>query len=477
MLMCAHAYGQQANWVMAGSGVRLVASGTVNMNLRQGNWVNNASATAFTPGTGTVLFTGNTAASEVSGSFSTTFYNLTVNKTGQELQLLTAASVSGTASLAAGNLNLGNVTLDLGTTGTLSGESYPNGNRAYCIDNNTGRIRVQRTLAAGANTDIAGLGLDLDVTGAAPGSTVFFRGHDRQTSTAFAGAGTSIGRYYDITPTVTTGFTYRFLFRYHDQELAGMPESNFVFYRSPSYAANTADWQEWGAGNGPLSPGYPTVGLATHNTAANTVSLSGINTFSRWTLSNSVVSPLPITLLAFTAVCEDGSVRLAWTTASEINNEKFTVHRSADLQTWEEVATQPGAGNSNTPITYVSVDARPLNGQAYYRLTQRDYDGTAESFVPVSVVCYPGQAGNAMSVYPNPASDRFTVSVGMAYALPGATLEISDMNGKRIIQQNVNLAEGTNEFTFDRGGMAPGTYVVSVSAPALTLKPMKLIVR
>jgi len=144
---------------------------------------------------------------------------------------------------------------------------------------------------------------------------------------------------------------------------------------------------------------------------------------------------------------------------------------------WEEVLSQSGAGNSNTPLAYTGVDERPLNGLSYYRLTQRDYDGTTESFEPISITCYTDGEGNSMIVFPNPADDRFTVSVTVMEAINNAGIEILDVNGKRVMLRNVNLVKGTNEFTFDRSLMNPGTYFIKLGSGKLVLSPIKLIIR
>lgn len=475
VLLTVNAWTQNANLVLDGTDARWVNSGPVYVVLRNADFSNNGSTASFEPGTSTVLFTGGNA-STVGGSASSNFYNLGCSKPLSELLLGADISILNNTLLDSGNINLQNATLDLHNTGTLVGEGYPTGNRIYCDDDNTGRIKATRILTAGSNANIAGLGLDINVTGSAPGSTVIYRGHDRQTSTAFVGAGTSIGRYYDITPSTTSGFTYELLFRYHDQELGGITESDFVFYRSASYGTNTGDWQEWGKDNGIESPGYPMVGIATHNSSANTVSLTGIHTFSRWTVSNSLVSPLPVELTSFTASCTDKGVSLRWTTASEINNAYFRLQRSADLQNWDEVATVAGAGNSNAALLYTEIDERPLDGLAYYRLSQTDYDGTTETFLPVSVSCK-GSVSNSLSVFPNPADRHFTVAITVAEAHAQAKLELCDLSGKRMLAQQVVLASGSNLFTFDRTGLPSGAYFIRVYADDLELSPLKLIIQ
>jgi len=95
---------------------------------------------------------------------------------------------------------------------------------------------------------------------------------------------------------------------------------------------------------------------------------------------------LPIELLSFTAGYNGDAVIIDWSVASQVNNDYYEVQRSIDIEDWITIATVEGAGNNNTQIDYKTLDPTPLIGISYYRLLQTDYDGTTESFFPVSVV-------------------------------------------------------------------------------------------
>ncbi len=91
------------------------------------------------------------------------------------------------------------------------------------------------------------------------------------------------------------------------------------------------------------------------------------NLFRAWVLVNKTTL-LPIELLSFISVCEGDRVNLNWSTASETNNDYFTIERSKDTQTWEKVTTVQGAGNSNTILYYSAVDIQPYSDYTYYQL-------------------------------------------------------------------------------------------------------------
>lgn len=96
-------------------------------------------------------------------------------------------------------------------------------------------------------------------------------------------------------------------------------------------------------------------------------------------------SALPIVLVSFEGEVIDDNVKLDWVVASQVNNDYYTIEKSLDAYNWEELATLPGAGNSNQEISYTTYDESPIIGHNYYRLTQTDYDGKFETFRPIAV--------------------------------------------------------------------------------------------
>jgi hypothetical protein len=98
---------------------------------------------------------------------------------------------------------------------------------------------------------------------------------------------------------------------------------------------------------------------------------------------------LPIELISFNAGYNGSYVVIDWSVASQVNNDYYEIQRSIDVEDWEVVASVEGAGSNNTQIDYRAIDETPLLGVSYYRLSQTDYDGTTETFFPVSVIIEP----------------------------------------------------------------------------------------
>ena len=122
------------------------------------------------------------------------------------------------------------------------------------------------------------------------------------------------------------------------------------------------------------------VGNNTNLDGDGTIYVGGTHNLPTNSDINIIGGSLPIELLFFEATRMDNYVILSWSTATEINNDYFTVYRSIDGFDWEIVGNIMGAGNSNYKINYEYIDYNPYNSITYYKLEQTDFDGTTESF-------------------------------------------------------------------------------------------------
>jgi hypothetical protein len=150
--------------------------------------------------------------------------------------------------------------------------------------------------------------------------------------------------------------------------------------------------------------------------------------------SNSCSSPLPVSLVSFTASVNKDKVLLDWTTASEINNNYFIVEKSADGNSFTEMDKIKGAGNSATTRHYHLTDYNPDPGISYYRLKQTDYDGaiTYSKWVDVNV-----QLKYDISVGPNPIKGR-AIKINLPEKpTTSCRVYINDLTGKKVYDRIV----------------------------------------
>lgn len=90
-------------------------------------------------------------------------------------------------------------------------------------------------------------------------------------------------------------------------------------------------------------------------------------------------------LLQFEAITKQDHNLLTWATASENNNNYFTLERSINGIDFMEITRMNGAGMSTTKTNYTFADFEYEKTQNYYRLSQTDYDGTTEIFKVIAV--------------------------------------------------------------------------------------------
>jgi hypothetical protein len=172
-------------------------------------------------------------------------------------------------------------------------------------------------------------------------------------------------------------------------------------------------------------------------------------------------APLPISLLSFTGHPEGVRNKLEWTTASETNNDYFTLERSEDAITFSALWKLAGAGTTTTLHNYAAYDDYPLNGTTYYRLKQTDYNGAWTYSNIISI-------GNAMSIAnvsnmrPNPTTSDVNFDF-FAAARGNIRIQILDYTGRLVSDETQHLSDGSSTISAKMAELAQGIYSVRVS--------------
>lgn len=188
--------------------------------------------------------------------------------------------------------------------------------------------------------------------------------------------------------------------------------------------------------------------------------ITAIEDNTRFTLGtlNSSQTPLPIELLSFDAMLIGGeTVQLRWETASETNNDFFTIERSENGLSWEQVIHVDGAGDSKENLSYQSWDQLRYWGLFYYRLKQTDYDGHV-SYSSVRSVETSASRTPYFLVYPNPTSDYITVLGNFS----SEQLSIFNMLGQDMTAQVSIMDRQENNLVIDLSRLPSGMYHLSV---------------
>ena len=117
---------------------------------------------------------------------------------------------------------------------------------------------------------------------------------------------------------------------------------------------------------------------------------------------------LPVNLVSFTGVNQGSYNKIQWITSEEVNSDYFDLERSTDginFSTTATIRSQNSGSSSNKHYAYN--DLRGNSPTYFYRLKMVDNDG---SFSYSLIIRISTKQNNLVSVYPNPAQDKITVS-------------------------------------------------------------------
>ncbi|TLU98818.1 FG-GAP-like repeat-containing protein [Dyadobacter luticola] len=161
-------------------------------------------------------------------------------------------------------------------------------------------------------------------------------------------------------------------------------------------------------------------------------------------------TPLPVTLVSFTAEKYENNVNLAWVTANEENSESFEIQRSNDGKAWQAIGNLAAKVNSVKEEHYTFTDSTARPGQNFYRLKMIDLDQTY-TFSRVRSVNMAGIMENMINLFPNPTTDKLKLQ---ADQLKVTSLKIISAAGN-IVLESVNPGEEV-----DVKQLKSGVYVV-----------------
>ncbi len=169
------------------------------------------------------------------------------------------------------------------------------------------------------------------------------------------------------------------------------------------------------------------------------------------------VNVLPVELISFSGKNKGTANDLSWSTATEINNDYFTLERSGDAINFTEIKKINGAGNSNTLINYRQIDSDPFTGMNYYRLKQTDFNG---DFSYSNIVAIEFKKENELSIYPNPSSDFITLKL-YDNSLDNYVVQVYNTQGKMVINQQIK--EDKVNYKIDINYLNKGIYFIRIN--------------
>ena len=176
-------------------------------------------------------------------------------------------------------------------------------------------------------------------------------------------------------------------------------------------------------------------------------------------LINDLSSVLPVSLTSFTAKANLQNVDLTWTTTSEKDNSHFDILRSGDGKSFSKVGEVAGAGTTDLAKSYAFTDKNALPGTSYYQLRQVDNDGKPTLSEIVSVKS--NVAASNFKVASNRQGGNVRLTVFAANE-GKATFKIYDLNGRKLVVQELTLNKGYSNISIPFNG-GTGLHIASLT--------------
>ena len=417
-----------------------------------GDFNNAEDADHFEETLSTVVFNGSTDQTITSAVWNEAFYNLTMNKSGGDLLLTNYLTVNKVLNFTQGRILSSTATLlTLSATGipaNMSNASHVDGPMQKIGDTNIvfpiGKNNLYRPAALSTISGGAAVAFTAEYFNASPTTTLGPTGLDHDATLHHVSA----CEYWriDRSSGVPNAFVSLSWVDPVSCSVTFLPTLQVAYWTGVLWTAR---------GNGGTNGTTAAGGIISGSQQS-----SFLQSANYWTLGSLTnANPLPIELLSFTAQPNGGQVDLEWRTASEQNNDHFTVERSADAVAFTALLQVPGAGNSQSVIDYADVDPSPLDGLSYYRLRQTDLDGTTEVSDAVPVYFSGGRGQPLQVLY---GDDGLFLMHDFA---PGSTLEVMDIAG-RVVGSTGITAKGLVKVPLD--AMAHGVYLLRMTDGART---------
>lgn len=160
---------------------------------------------------------------------------------------------------------------------------------------------------------------------------------------------------------------------------------------------------------------------------------------------------LPVNFIDFTIKKADKKLELEFTTASEVNNDYFSIERSEDGKDFSEIGRLKGLGNTNFTYSYLFTDDAPRPGINYYRIKQHDFDGNYMYSEVQSE--YLEKEGDVLNI------EIYNSEVRISSEKEDLTLVLYKITGQQMGKYNVS----SGHQSFDISFLIPGTYILCIT--------------
>ena len=202
-----------------------------------------------------------------------------------------------------------------------------------------------------------------------------------------------------------------------------------------------------------------------------TITGTGISNFGLHTFGSTDWF-VPLQFLTFRAIRKQNYSQLDWSTAIEMQSDRFDIERSDDALQFKKLG-EKNASDASGPYKYSFKDYLPLQGTAWYRIKSIDRNGR-HSYSSIFAVS-DNTKNDKFYIINNPVSEQIYIATGETYA---GTYAYSIINASGQVIQNGDVAANAGGITTIalKALITTGTYVLNMQSKTHRLT-QKIMVR
>ena len=200
--------------------------------------------------------------------------------------------------------------------------------------------------------------------------------------------------------------------------------------------------------------------------------IDGIRVSTSWS------DVVPVELVSFNASANGSVVNLSWATATELNNNGFSIERKTSSSNWQTIGFVKGSGTTTVMNNYNFADRNILSQTIYsYRLKQIDFDGMFSYSKVVQVSTNLISTFELKQNYPNPFNPETQISFSIAKD-GFVSLIVYNLLGQEVkTLVSRNLGAGSHSIIFDASTLHSGIYIYKLTSAGSTLTKKMMLVK
>ncbi len=183
--------------------------------------------------------------------------------------------------------------------------------------------------------------------------------------------------------------------------------------------------------------------------------------FTNTEMTTVVADVLPLRLLSFIAKKQEKTNLLNWSTANEINVDRFEVERSSPAVGGRREFSKIGTVKAGS-LNYTFADNTPLATTNHYRIKMIDKDGSF-SYSPVRLINNNNNSSFTVAIYPNPAKDKLQIQITSDKPM-ALQMQVVSLDGKILISNSSTANEANTLRSINISSLQRGSYLLKVSS-------------